>query len=140
MRTVPNGGHVERDETPAEAAVREVREESGLEVRLLSGLRAPLPAGYPLRLMQQPWWVTETAVAADDHRAEPHVHVDYQYLAVADSVVPVCDPAHPFAWYSLAELADLSMFNDTRMLATMLLPDVVAAIETATGASRGDTA
>jgi 8-oxo-dGTP pyrophosphatase MutT (NUDIX family) len=41
------GGHVEADESPAEAAVRETAEELGCEVRLLPGPSMPLPAGYP---------------------------------------------------------------------------------------------
>jgi 8-oxo-dGTP pyrophosphatase MutT (NUDIX family) len=45
---MPSGGHVERDESAAEAALREAREETGLEVHLPSGPAVAVPAGFPL--------------------------------------------------------------------------------------------
>ena len=79
------GGHVEADETQAEAAVRETVEESGLRVRLLGCPAPSLPVGYPHARVAAPWWITELMVPADNHLAEPHVHVDHQYVAVAES-------------------------------------------------------
>ena len=32
---LPPGGHIEPNETPAESAIREVKEETGLEVRII---------------------------------------------------------------------------------------------------------
>jgi len=46
---MPSGGHVERDESAAEAALREVREETGLEVRLLPGPGRGRAGGLPAR-------------------------------------------------------------------------------------------
>lgn len=51
---LPAGGHVEADETTAEAAVREVLEETGLAVRLQ---HVPVPL---------PWWILEMRVRIDD--------------------------------------------------------------------------
>lgn len=116
------GGHVERDETQAEAAVREATEESGLRVRLLAGPSLTLPAGSPHTQVPQPWWITEMLVPADNHLDEPHVHVDHQYVAIADSPVPVSEPVHPFDWYSVDQLDGLSMFPDTVLLAKALFP------------------
>jgi 8-oxo-dGTP pyrophosphatase MutT (NUDIX family) len=47
---LPAGGHVEPDETPAQAAIREVLEETGLDVILVPALcpapgRVPAPGG-----------------------------------------------------------------------------------------------
>ncbi|MBC8091775.1 MAG: NUDIX domain-containing protein [Pseudonocardia sp.] len=124
------GGHVEADETQAEAAVRETVEESGLHVRLLE-LPAPfLPAGYPHPQVPAPWWITEMMVPADNHLAEPHVHVDHQYVAVAESSMPVSEPVHPFAWFDADELAGLAMFEDTRLLAHELFPRIMALTST----------
>lgn len=111
------GGHVECDETQAEAAVREAAEESGLVVRLLTAPSPALPPGYPHERVAAPWWITEVLVPADNHVSEPHSHVDHQYVAIADSPVPVSEPAHPFGWFSAEELADLPMFEDTLLLA-----------------------
>ncbi|ANY07785.1 NUDIX hydrolase [Pseudonocardia sp. HH130630-07] len=114
------GGHVEDYETPAEAAVREATEESGLLVRLLGCPAPQLPQGYPHERVAAPWWMTEVGVPADNHLAEPHVHIDHQYVAVADSPVPVSRPAHPFAWFGVGDLDRVSMFRDTEMLARAL--------------------
>jgi len=89
------GGHVELDETQAEAALREAVEESGLRVRLLACPTPALPVGYPHERVAAPWWITEVMVPADNHLAEPHVHVDHQYVAIADSPTPVSQPCTP---------------------------------------------
>ncbi|MGH3820933.1 MAG: NUDIX domain-containing protein, partial [Pseudonocardiaceae bacterium] len=45
MRWMLPGGHVEPDENPAEAALREVTEETGLTARLLPGPGLGQPDG-----------------------------------------------------------------------------------------------
>jgi 8-oxo-dGTP pyrophosphatase MutT (NUDIX family) len=42
---LPSGGHVENTENTEGAAIREAREETGLDVQLLPGPAAPVPAG-----------------------------------------------------------------------------------------------
>jgi 8-oxo-dGTP pyrophosphatase MutT (NUDIX family) len=56
---LPSGGHVENTENTEEAAIREAREETGLDVQLLPGPAAPVPAGYPHKVLCAPWWITE---------------------------------------------------------------------------------
>jgi 8-oxo-dGTP pyrophosphatase MutT (NUDIX family) len=123
------GGHVEAFETQAEAAVREVEEESGLRgVRLIEAPTPALPPGFPYASVAAPWWITEQDVPADNHLGEPHVHVDHQYVAVVDDPAPVGGAVHVFGWFSLDQLADLPMFEDSKLLATVLfscLDDVV---------------
>jgi 8-oxo-dGTP pyrophosphatase MutT (NUDIX family) len=128
------GGHVEPDETQAEAAVREAVEESGLRVRLLACPTPALPAGYPNAPVPAPWWINEIMVPSDNHLDEPHVHVDHQYVAVAESPEPVSEAVHPFDWYG-PNLDGLDMFEDTRMLAKALFPIIDSIAE-----SEGDTA
>lgn len=123
LLTVP-GGHVEPDETAAEAAVRETAEEAGLAVRLLRPPAEPLPAGVAgvRQRMPSPWWILEQPVPrGDNHLAGPHVHVDHLYVAIAESPEPVTAPGHPFGWYTAADLPGLEMFPDTRLIAGYLL-------------------
>ena len=61
-------------------------------------------------------------VPADNHLGEPHVHVDHQYVAIADSPVPISEPVHPFGWYRVEELDGLPMFPDTVLLTKALFP------------------
>lgn len=118
------GGHVENENT-ADAAVREVLEETGRHVELLRPPGLSLPAGYPVPEVMRPWWMNELAVPADGHTPEPHIHVDHQYLAIApDPTTTVGTPEHPFRWCCEADLGTLDIVADTKILAAMLLPQM----------------
>jgi 8-oxo-dGTP pyrophosphatase MutT (NUDIX family) len=115
------GGHVEHDETPAEAALREVTEETGLaDVRLLQPPAPALPAGFPHERVAPPWWITEIRVPPDNHLRSEHVHVDHQYVVVASRAEPAAPAAHPFGWYDAGDLPGLEMPEDTKLLGKML--------------------
>jgi 8-oxo-dGTP pyrophosphatase MutT (NUDIX family) len=121
------GGHIEPEENAPEAARREVAEETGLAVTFVPALAATVPAGLSSRkLVSPPWWILEQPVESDNHLAEPHFHVDHLYVAVATVPEPLSHPAHPFSWHDQAELAALTMFDDTRQLATALFADIEA--------------
>jgi 8-oxo-dGTP pyrophosphatase MutT (NUDIX family) len=121
------GGHVEPEESPAEAALREVAEETGLAVTLVSPPAAPVPPGYRARRVAPPWWIAEYQVPADNHLDVAHVHVDHLYVALADGTAEPAagaglpHAAHPFGWYSAGDLPGLDMFDDARLLARLLL-------------------
>ncbi len=144
------GGHVEPEETCAEAALREVGEEPGLAVTLVGPPAAPVPPGYRGRRVALPWWIAEYQVTADNHLGVAHVHVDHLYVALAGGIPPTAGtgataapaPAgraapdataapgmaaapraaeHPFGWYAAGDLAGLDMFDDARLLARLLL-------------------
>ena len=115
------GGHVEPDENPAEAALREVTDETGLAARLLSGpgLDEPYEAGEPSVIT--PLWIVEQQVPAEWREPEPHVHVDHLYLALAELTGPAPGAELPFAWYAADQLTAVDMFGDTRAPAAYLL-------------------
>ncbi|WP_084740196.1 NUDIX domain-containing protein [Cryptosporangium aurantiacum] len=102
---IPPGGHVEPDETAAEAALREVTEETGLTAALLPPPHEKLPDGYPHTPVSPPWWTVEIAVGPDRHTPADHVHVDHQYVALAASSVPA-ETDHPFVWRTEADLSE----------------------------------
>jgi 8-oxo-dGTP pyrophosphatase MutT (NUDIX family) len=121
------GGHVEPEESSAEAALREVAEETGLAVTLVSPPAAPVPHGYRGRRVALPWWIAEYQVKPDNHLDVAHVHVDHLYVALADGTAPTAsgaglpDAAHQFGWYAAGDLPGLDMFDDARLLARLLL-------------------
>jgi 8-oxo-dGTP pyrophosphatase MutT (NUDIX family) len=120
------GGHVETDESQLQAALREVEEETGLaHIQLLEAPAPIFPAGFPSThaRVPLPWWITEVDVAPDNHLREPHVHVDHQYVAVADPL-PARNGAHPFAWWSEEQVAELPMFEDTKLLSKVLFASI----------------
>lgn len=119
---LPPGGHVEPDENTCEAVLREVAEETGLEVNLLQPPGPAVPSSFPVPVVDRPWWICEHQIPYDNQLAAPHIHVDHVYVAVARNPEPVTPPAHPFAWHPVAAWPQLDMPDDTRQLADLILP------------------
>jgi 8-oxo-dGTP pyrophosphatase MutT (NUDIX family) len=97
-RWLPLGGHIELDEDPEQAALREAREESGLEVELL-GERAPTTEPGTRALIPPRY--------LDIHRINPtHEHVGLIYWARPKAGRVQLAPAehHDIRWCSAAEL------------------------------------
>lgn len=106
------GGHVEPGENAAEAARRELVEETGVEADFLPAPTVPLGPEFPATVVDRPWWICEHPIPYDNRLAQPHVHVDHVYLAVARSAQPVLPGEHPFDWYPPTEWAGLNMPSD----------------------------
>lgn len=98
-RWVQPGGHVETGETPDEAAIREVREETGVVASLVArpsrGARRDGSVALP-----RPFSVHAYPVRED------HWHVDFAYLATVagrDSTTPAVDRIET-GWFGPGEL------------------------------------
>ena len=119
---LPSGGHVETTENIAEAAIREAREETGLDVQLLPGPSVPAPAGYPHQVLCAPWWITEMGASPDSHTNSRHVHVDHVFAAVTRSVRPASTPAHAVRWFSCGDIKEEpGISEDSRLQVLELL-------------------
>jgi 8-oxo-dGTP pyrophosphatase MutT (NUDIX family) len=101
-RWVPIGGHVELDEDPEEALYREIAEETGLQVTILSskphGVHSP-----EVKFLLTPNYV-------DVHEANlPHKHIGLNYFALATSDKAKLSAEHTeLKWFSRDELHDPS--------------------------------
>ena len=97
---LPIGGHIELDEDPEQALYREIREECGLSVRLLS--RAPRIAHPGVKPLPTPEYL-------DAHRiGKKHKHVAFVYFAVASGrdVRLHVREHREFRWVSPADLGE----------------------------------
>ena len=98
---LPLGGHIELDEDPEQAALREAKEESGIDVELL-GERPPT-SGVGTRALIAPRFL-------DIHRInETHEHIGMIYWARPGSgnLLLAEEEHHDIRWCSAEELEQL---------------------------------
>jgi 8-oxo-dGTP diphosphatase len=110
----PPGGHQEIDENPIEAAIREVREETGLEIAPYMEPNTPIGKGIYL---PAPLRVLEVSIPA--HGEEPqHFHVDLQYRVTIpeQAVINAPEESHDIGWFTLEEAEKLTTFTDVRQV------------------------
>lgn len=116
------GGHIELDEDPNQAAVREVKEEVGLDVVLWDGNRK-------LRHERDDFVELIPPVALNRHRISPtHEHVSMVYFASSPSdsvaVGQGGDRSDDWKWVTKEELTSMDLRPDVRFYAETAL-DVV---------------
>jgi len=126
---IPPGGHVDRDELPHEAGLREVREETGLDAELLDDTDAVgAPDG---RALPQPRHQMLYDIDVRDGEVA-HQHVDHTYYATVDArtIDPAGDDeADPdaWAWYDRSALAASDLDPDTVQFALEAIDAAAAA-------------
>jgi len=103
-RWLPPGGHVEANELPDDAAIREVLEETGVEVELLGEFAIDTPGPRPLR---RPRGIQLEFIASG------HEHIDLIYFGVPvepyDGALPEAANDPSLAWFSESDLAALEL-------------------------------
>ncbi len=108
------GGHVDPDETPGEAAVREVLEETGVRARIV---------GRPVVLHgmiwhPSPWLTAEILAPAKPERpgkpAEPqHWHIDQLFIGTATGpATPRLDEVQAVRWVPIDQLDRLDVRDE----------------------------
>lgn len=104
---LPPGGHIEEGELPDDAAVREVREEAGIEVRLV-GERA-LEVDDPKQLII-PRGVQVERIAPG------HEHIDFVYFAVpaGPSEIRRNDESTQIGWFDGGALETMDLTDEIR--------------------------
>lgn len=97
---LPPGGHIEPGEDPAQAVLREVREETGLDTEIVPHNGGPLPFASPAQL-PPPY-----TILLEEISDGPHQHIDLIYfLRPRDpEPVPRGGPDDVLAWVSEDQL------------------------------------
>ena len=101
-RWLPLGGHIELDEDPEQAALREAKEESGLDVELL-GERPPT-TGAGTRALIAPRFL-DIHYITDNHE---HIGMIYWARPQNGSLTLAVDEHHDIRWCSAENLDNLT--------------------------------
>lgn len=96
---IPMGGHIELDEDPEEALFREIEEETGLTVKILSDKPSLQSPGT--KFILKPNYI-------DVHEANlSHRHIALIYFALAtNNKAIISDEHNQLKWFSRAELKE----------------------------------
>lgn len=116
------GGHVDQNETPVEAALREVYEETGVRATVLDRQDIELPG---MTWQPSPWLTAEIPAPAKPERpgkpAEPaHHHIDLLFVGTArahDRITVRIDEVASVRWQPLDELGDLDVRDEVPAVA-----------------------
>ncbi len=114
------GGHVEQFENPLEAAIREVREETGLDISFLSKEAQDIDSESSM--LPLPTFLLEQKVSSYQDQPE-HFHIDINYvLEVAEQPLKhQIEESHGIGWFSKDEALNLPIHGDTRVILQQLL-------------------
>lgn len=117
---LPPGGHLEEDETPPEAARREVLEETGLEIAFIHQENLWINA-WNAGSIERPYMCLLANIPAY-HDKPPHQHIDMIYIGrpVGGAVLA----SEEVRWFTLEEvlllIPDVEIFAETQQVLTHL--------------------
>lgn len=105
---VQPGGHIELNEDPEEAAIRETLEETGIQINLI-GERIPRNQDFI-----RPLAIQKNIIRPD------HIHIDIVYMAVpaeSDTIVVNQNESNGANWFSIDEIMQESFetFEDVKI-------------------------
>lgn len=117
------GGHIELDEDPNEAVLREAREEAGLDIEIVGEKLEAMDTAYGTRELIRPRFLNRHYFDA----SRTHEHIDFVYFARTKS-----SDARPeegggeIRWFTREELQDpsLDLLPDVRRYALVALDEL----------------
>lgn len=104
---LPAGGHIEADEDPIQAVLREVQEETGLAAEVVPTGRE-YTWSHPGRLPAPVTIGVYDIERGDPHQREPHQHIDLVYFTrpLPGQPLDLPDSAEGWLWVDEAELGE----------------------------------
>lgn len=105
---LPLGGHIDTNELPEEACIREAREEAGIEINLYNAdIGSQFTNDFDdsnVKFIVRPMHMIYGQADAD------HYHIDFNYYATTNSyqVKPLEGESNLIYWYSKEELSQIA--------------------------------
>ncbi|WP_276505064.1 NUDIX hydrolase [Terrimonas pollutisoli] len=108
------GGHIEPIENPNEGAIREVIEETGIKIHLISFIHQPMLVEDGEWLFP-PEYMYQQRIPASPKEGF-HFHIDLTYIGVADNYDLSLNSKETYGvmWTSISKIKDLHLFDATR--------------------------
>jgi 8-oxo-dGTP pyrophosphatase MutT (NUDIX family) len=112
---LPLGGHIDNDELPQECAIREVKEESGLNIKLVD-------CGENLSEVGSMNLVQPYAVLCHDI-TKHHQHINFEFFArlASGGIAPAAGESEEIKWFALPDVLKLDTYANVRALAKKAL-------------------
>jgi 8-oxo-dGTP pyrophosphatase MutT (NUDIX family) len=114
QRWMPPGGHIDPNESPDDAARRECKEETGLDVEIIGDTQTDLFTKNPAegRMLTKPIALLLEEIPACPERNEPaHQHMDFLFVArpldETQAVKIAKDESDRMQWFTRQEVAAL---------------------------------
>ncbi|MES2273998.1 MAG: NUDIX domain-containing protein [Chlamydiota bacterium] len=120
---LPPGGHIEPNETPPEAARREVKEETGLEIAFIEQENLKIDA-YNATSFERPFLCLLEHIPERPEKPA-HQHMDLIYVARPLEIASLEDVSG-FRWFTYEETKEIEndLFPDTREMIKLLLKEI----------------
>jgi 8-oxo-dGTP diphosphatase len=105
---LPPGGHIDKDETPDEALLREIKEELNLDIKILNTPKIPME-GNIIDNLAVPFY-------CNTHKLIDHVHYCSFYVCepLTNKINSKKDEVKDFEWFSKESLYDKKIPADVR--------------------------
>lgn len=109
------GGHIEKNELPEEACIREAKEESGVKINLYNPVDNELKTSCELeteKLLVNPMYTILGEISPG------HCHIDFVYYAIADSFEtnPEDGESKLLKWLSKDDLSNIDNIQDNTLI------------------------
>lgn len=118
QKWLPPGGHIDPNETPPEAARREAREETGLEIELIPQENVWIN-NWNAKSIERPYLCLLEEIP--EHGQHPaHQHIDFIYLAKPNGGTQTLNhiETHDIRWFALEDIeklkSDDEIFEETK--------------------------
>lgn len=116
QRWMPPGGHIDKNETPEDCALRECKEETGLDVEIVGDTQHVdlfEGAAFEGKMLKKPFAMLLENIPESTERGEPaHLHMDFLFMArpldEAQALQRAEAEADHLKWFSKEEVGALN--------------------------------